>query len=104
MKGMVIKMEKQFVFQNKIGLHARPATSLVNLAKQYSEQIYLLKGDQKANAKSLLAILSLGIMSGDTVILQVTGENETDVMMKLVKFFDRIGREESGSFGDSPKF
>ena len=64
------------VIQNKTGLHARPAKVLVNLAKQYKANIRIQHGPKKANAKSMVSILTLGAGKGSSVTLEVDGEDE----------------------------
>ena len=64
------------VIQNKTGLHARPAKVLVNLAKQYKADIRIQHGPKKANAKSMVSVLTLGAGKGSSITLQVNGEDE----------------------------
>lgn len=64
------------VVQNKTGLHARPAKVLVKLAKQYKSDIRIQNGPKKANAKSMVSLLTLGAGKGTTITLEVDGEDE----------------------------
>ena len=54
----------ELVIQNRTGLHARPAKVLVNLAKQFKSDISLQHGAKRANAKSMVSVLTLGAVSG----------------------------------------
>ena len=56
---------------NTIGLHARPATFFIQKANSFKSSIWVEKGDCRVNAKSLLGVLSLGIVK-DTVITIIT--------------------------------
>ena len=47
---------------NSIGLHARPATFFIQKANSYKSSIYVEKDDRRVNAKSLLGVLSLGVV------------------------------------------
>ncbi len=58
---------------NPTGLHARPAAVLANLAKRFSARVLLTRGDDEANAKSLVAIMGLEVARGDKVVLVATG-------------------------------
>ncbi|MFO1419552.1 MAG: phosphoenolpyruvate--protein phosphotransferase [Candidatus Competibacteraceae bacterium] len=62
------------VIPNATGLHARPAAVLANLAKKFKAEIRIQKGDQAANAKSVVAIMGLEIGQGDKVILTAKGD------------------------------
>ena len=55
--------------QNSVGLHARPATFFVQKANSYKSSVWVEKEDCRVNAKSLLGVLSLGIVKGTTVTL-----------------------------------
>ena len=59
---------KDVTVENRVGLHARPATFFIQRANEYKSSIWVEKEDRRVNAKSLLGVLSLGIMGGtDTV-------------------------------------
>ena len=62
------------VIPNPTGLHARPAAVLANLAKKFKADIRIQKGDQVANAKSVVAIMGLEIGQGDKVTLTARGD------------------------------
>src|SRR5690349_23468002 len=61
----------ELVIQNETGLHARPAKVLVNLAKQFKSNISLQHKGKKANAKSMVSVLTLGAVRGSGITLQV---------------------------------
>ena len=58
---------KEVTVKNQIGLHARPATFFIQKANEFKASIWIVKEDIRVNAKSLLGVLSLGIV-GDTQI------------------------------------
>jgi phosphocarrier protein FPr len=68
--------ECELVIQNQTGLHARPAKVLVGLAKQFTAEIQLWYGEKSANAKSIIAVLGLGVISGGRVKLKANGSDE----------------------------
>ena len=80
---------KQFKFTIKddTGIHARPAGSLVKLAKEYSSALTLVCKDKKGDLKKLFSIMSLGVKCGDTVIVEAMGEDEEDAINALERFF-----------------
>jgi phosphocarrier protein len=80
-----MSVEKDVVISHPEGLHARPAASLVRLAKAYSGNITLNWDNQVIDAKSILDILSAGIDCGDVINLAVDGEDAKEMMDKLVR-------------------
>ena len=64
---------KEVLVQNKAGLHARPATFFIQKANEYKSTIWVEKEERRVNAKSLLGVLSLGIIGGTTVSLVESG-------------------------------
>jgi len=87
-------MEKEIVIKNKTGLHARPIAQFVALAKKYPEKIMVYKGDKSASATSLLSLLGLGISLGDTIRLQVSGDQAEQVLTELAEFLGKSAYEE----------
>ena len=73
----------EIVIHNRTGLHARPAKVLVNLAKQFKSDIRLQYGEKKANAKSMVSVLTLGAVSGSEITLQVDGVDEEKAIAEL---------------------
>ena len=67
---------RQIEIQNTVGLHARPATFFTKKANSFVSSISIEKSDKRANAKSLLGVLSLGIIKGDTITLLADGDDE----------------------------
>ncbi len=61
------RVEATLILANKSGLHARPASIFVQLAKKFQSEIKIRKGEKEANAKSILSVLSLGAECGDEV-------------------------------------
>ena len=67
--------ETNLTITNRVGLHARPARLLVQTAAQYQSQIQLRHGGKSANAKSILSVLQLGAVMGDSLVLHAEGED-----------------------------
>ena len=77
-------ISREVTITNSIGLHARPATFFIQKANGYKSSIWLERGDRKVNAKSLLGVLSLGIIGGTTIKIICDGSDEADAMAGLV--------------------
>ena len=73
-------ISKEVTVTNSVGLHARPATYFVQKANTYKSSIRVERGDRRANAKSLLGVLSLGIVKGTEVKLVADGIDEADAI------------------------
>ena len=58
---------KEVVINNQVGLHARPATFFIQKANEFRSSIWIEKDERRVNAKSLLGVLSLGIVGGTTI-------------------------------------
>ena len=67
---------KEVIIENQVGLHARPATFFIQKANEFKSSIWVEKDDRRVNAKSLLGVLSLGIVKGTTVTIIADGADE----------------------------
>ncbi len=74
--------------KNSVGLHARPATFFIQKANSYKSSIWVEKEDCRVNAKSLLGVLSLGIVEGTTITLIADGSDEASAIDGLVALVD----------------
>lgn len=73
-------ISRDVTIQNSVGLHARPATFFIQKANSYKSSIWVEKEDRRVNAKSLLGVLSLGIVKGMTVTLIADGNDEVEAL------------------------
>ena len=69
------------------GIHARPATALIRLVKPFKSDITLSKGGKTVKLNSMLNILSLGAKGGDSVSVQIDGEDEVAAAEAIATFF-----------------
>ena len=74
---------KEVVINNQVGLHARPATFFIQKANEFKSSIWIKKEDRRVNAKSLLGVLSLGIVKGTAVNLIADGNDENEAISTL---------------------
>ncbi|MCQ2486345.1 MAG: HPr family phosphocarrier protein [Clostridia bacterium] len=75
---------KSVKVQNQVGLHARPATFFIQKANEFKSSIWVEKDERRVNAKSLLGVLSLGIMGGTEIKIMAGGSDEEDAVEALV--------------------
>jgi phosphotransferase system HPr (HPr) family protein len=79
----VPEVETSLVITNKVGLHARPASLLVQTAAQFQSKIRVQFGDKTANAKSMLGVMKLGASRGDTIVVRAEGEDAEQAIAAL---------------------
>ena len=80
--------DKTVTVQNQVGLHARPATFFVQKANEFKSSIWVEKEERRVNAKSLLGVLSLGIMGGTEINILASGSDEDEAVNEIVKLVE----------------
>jgi phosphocarrier protein HPr len=80
-------INQEYIILSAHGLHARPATVLIKLVKNYKSAVSLKKGDKEVRLNSLLNILSLTLKGGDTITVMIDGEDEVSAAVALNHFF-----------------
>lgn len=79
---------KSVTINNQVGLHARPATFFIQKANEFRCSIWVEKDDRKVNGKSLLGLLSLGIVCGTTINIIADGVDEQQAVEALAELVD----------------
>ena len=79
---------KEVVVQNQVGLHARPSTFFIQKANEFKSSIWIEKEERRVNAKSLLGILSLGIVGGTSIRIIADGADEQQAVDALVELVE----------------
>ncbi|MCY6356655.1 HPr family phosphocarrier protein [Clostridium sp. ZS2-4] len=83
-------IKKEAMVKSATGLHARPATLLVKKASSFKSDIYLEYKDKKANIKSLIGVLSLGVTKDAAVTIIASGDDETLAAEEIAKLIESI--------------
>ena len=78
-------MKKEIILKSTVGLHAKIASKLVQLATRYSVDVKLYYNDQIVDAKSILGLMSLAIPSGENIKLVASGEQAEIAIDEIVK-------------------
>lgn len=81
-------VSKEVVVNNQVGLHARPATFFIQKANEFKSSIWVEKEERRVNAKSLLGVLSLGIVKGTAVTLVAEGVDESAAVATLAELVE----------------
>ncbi len=80
---------KEVVVRCESGLHNKQATYFVQKANEFESSIHMVSGERKMNAKSLLGIMSLGIITGTVVTLSASGPDEEAAVVALEELLQR---------------
>ncbi|HAE52586.1 MAG TPA: phosphocarrier protein HPr [Ruminococcus sp.] len=86
---------REVLVKNQVGLHARPATFFIQKANEFKSSIWIEKEERRVNAKSLLGILSLGIVGGTTIKVIADGADERAAVDALIDLVDSGFSEEN---------
>ena len=84
---------KEATVNNQVGLHARPATFFIQKANEFKSSIWVEKEERRVNAKSLLGVLTLGIVQGTVIQLIADGPDAEEAVEALAELL-------SGDFGE----
>jgi phosphocarrier protein len=79
---------REVTISNKLGLHARAAAKLVNIANGYNAEVILEKQGQKINGKSIMGVMMLAASQGTPIRITVSGEEEDEALRSLVDLID----------------
>ncbi len=79
---------KEVTVKNQVGLHARPATYFIQKANEFKSTIWVEKDERQVSAKSLLGVLSMGIVRGTTITLKADGADEEASVNALVELIN----------------
>ncbi|MCL2212773.1 MAG: HPr family phosphocarrier protein [Oscillospiraceae bacterium] len=77
-------LSREIKVQNEIGLHARPATMFIQKANSYTSSIWVEVENRRVNGKSLLGVLSMGLVKDTIFTLIADGSDEEDAVAGLV--------------------
>ncbi|MFQ5465174.1 MAG: HPr family phosphocarrier protein [Thermodesulfobacteriota bacterium] len=81
-------VEKTITIVNKLGLHARAASQFVHLAGKFNSEVFISKGDQEVNGKSIMGILILAAAKGTQIRIRAEGEDAADALAALAELVE----------------
>ena len=82
-------LTKELVVQNKMGIHARPAAMVVRITNKFKAEVFVEKGDEKVNGKSIMGLMMLAAGSGSKVRFIVNGPDGAAMIAELEALFAR---------------
>ena len=86
--------EKEFYVVAATGIHARPATLLVQTASKFNSDVNLEYKGKSVNLKSIMGVMSLGVGQGSDVTITAEGADEADAMAAIVETMKKEGLSE----------
>ena len=81
-------ISEQVTIINKLGLHARAASKLVNCASQFESEVFISRKGNRVNAKSIMGVMMLAASKGSVIRISVSGEGEEEALEALVELID----------------
>ena len=78
----------EYVIRDALGIHARPAGTLVKEARQFESKITIRKGDKEAEATKLMALMGMGVKCGDTITVKAEGADEDAAIKQMEAFME----------------
>ena len=91
-KSLLIRREVKIV--NELGLHARPAAEFVRAANVFRSQIWIIKGEERFSAKSIIEVLTANLNCGDTAIIEGEGPDSEGAIASLAKLVSEFKDED----------
>ncbi len=82
------KAERQFTIINQLGLHARAAAQLVQVANRFKADIHVEKDGMQVNGKSIMGVLTLAAAKGSSITVSVEGDDSDAAMTALAKVIE----------------
>ena len=86
--------QRTFDIVDETGIHARPATILVQTATRFESDIELEYNNKKVNLKSIMGVMSLGVGKGSEVTIYTDGEDEAEALEKITEALKQEGLTE----------
>lgn len=82
-------MQKNVVISNQLGLHARASAKLTQLAAKFSSEIFIIKNQQKVNAKSIMGVMMLAAAMGVEITVETSGVDEQAAIDAIIDLFNQ---------------
>ena len=76
------------VITNKLGLHARAASKPTQLAGTFQSEVFIARGAQRVNAKSIMGVMILAVQKGDEIVIEASGDDEKLAVEKLIELIN----------------
>ncbi len=81
---------REVLMKSKAGLHARPASEVVKMAKKYESKITIINGEKEVDAKSIIKILTIGAKEGTQLVVTADGADEVAALEEIATFIAEL--------------
>lgn len=81
-------MEKEFTIRNPEGLHARPAAKFVKLSNRFDSEIWVRRGDEEVNGKSIMGLMMLAAEKGAVIKVSADGADAEAALSRIGELID----------------
>lgn len=95
--GDVSIARQEVIIVNEQGLHARPAAEFITAAKAFRSQIWLVKGEERFSAASILDVLTANLNCGEKAVIEAEGPDAGEAVKRLVELIGEFGKRDSHS-------
>jgi phosphocarrier protein HPr len=102
-KAESVLVKRRVKITNRLGLHARPAAEFVRAAKAFRAQIWLVKGEERFSAASILDVLTANLNRGETAIIEAEGSDAEKAVKRLVELTIESGKRDLNSKSTAPR-
>ena len=89
-----VKVRKEMMVQNKLGIHARPAALFVKTANRFGCSVFVEKDDEKVNGKSIMGLMMLAAGPGSKLTVHAHGHDASQALAELETLIQRKFDEE----------
>ena len=87
-------VRQEITIVNELGLHARPAAEFVSAAKTFLSTIWLIKGEERFSAASILDVLMANLNCGEAAVIEAEGPDAEEAVKRLVRLIRRFGEQD----------
>jgi len=101
--GASVVIRQEITIVNELGLHARPAAEFVRAARAFRSQIWLVKGEERFSADSILDVLTANLNRGETAIIEAEGLDAEDAVKRLAELTREFGKRDLNSKGGATR-
>ena len=86
---MNTELSKDVIIVNELGLHARSAAKIAKLAQNAKSTVWVIRGEEKVDASSILDILTLACQKGSKITLKVNNQSDIDILNSIVDLVEK---------------
>ena len=98
-------IKKPITIQIPSGLEARPVALLVQVASQFESDIYVESEQRRVNAKSIMGMMTLGLTSGEDIMVSASGEDEQEAIANIEKYLTgKANKKQTAKENVQPRF